>query len=92
MDSLEHRIDEDVSKYSEESSYTDIAELRRLYKDDERFNPTTVKRVVDMFSKLSVEDMISAMGKIVLVYNKKVVDAICTKEDSIDSVEEDKHG
>ena len=91
MDNLEHRIDDDVSKYSEEYSYTDLAELRRLYKDDDRFNPATVKRVVEMSSKLSVEDMISAMGKIVLVYNKKVAGAIYVNEDSADKVGENKH-
>ena len=52
----EPMLNENVSQETDVVSEIPISDVRELYKDDERFNPVTVYRLVKMFDKLVFKD------------------------------------
>lgn len=79
----EPMLNENVSQETDMVSEIPISDVRELYKDDDRFNPVTVYRLVKMFEKLSLSDMMDAVGRIMPIYNKKIEELLsdCRRRD-----------
>ena len=57
MSEHEPKLNENVSEFEDSLSEESVRAVRELFKDDEKFNPVTSNRVIELFSKLPLSEM-----------------------------------